>query len=98
MWSSLFHINVLCPSLDLIARKISANDQKYRSADLQFADYKEKTKQFVNPEFFRYLFRPACVTVEVTLKVGKASRHLKPGGFFCFVRKHSRDNLTVIYR
>jgi hypothetical protein len=42
-------MNVLWTSFDLIAREISAKDQKCRNAELHIANYKEKAGRFVNP-------------------------------------------------
>jgi hypothetical protein len=47
----LFHVNVLRASFDLIAGEISAKEEKFRSEDLQVADYNEKTEKFINPAF-----------------------------------------------
>jgi hypothetical protein len=45
-------MNILWASFDLIAREISAKEQKCRSAYLQVADYNEKTERFINAAFF----------------------------------------------
>jgi hypothetical protein len=44
-------MDVLWPSVDLIARKIKAKEQNLRSAEMLVDVYEEKTGKFVNPEF-----------------------------------------------